>query len=61
VYEGTLQAGQSVRFGLRSPLWIRIGAPWNVDVAIGSRSVNASLPSLTGDVLVSGGGVHPAA
>lgn len=61
LYEGTLQPGQSVRFGLRSPLWIRIGAPWNVDLAIGSRSLNASLPSLTGNVLVSGAGVHPAA
>jgi len=29
VYEQTLQAGQTVRFGLRRPLWIRLGAPWN--------------------------------
>jgi hypothetical protein len=61
LYEGTLQAGRSVRFGLRSPLWIRVGAPWNVDAAIGARSVNASLPSLTGDVVASRGGVQSAA
>ena len=61
IYEGTLQPGQTVLFGLRSPLWIRIGAPWNVDAAIGKRSMNASLPSLTGDVLVSAGGVHATA
>lgn len=61
VYEGTLQPGQSVRFGVRSPLWIRIGAPWNVDAALGKRNVDASLPSLTGNVLVSAGGVHTAA
>lgn len=61
LYEGTLQAGQSVRFGLRRPLWIRIGAPWNVDAMIGSRSMTASLPSLTGNVLVSRGGVQATA
>jgi len=61
VYEGTLQPGETVRFGLRSPLWIRIGAPWNVEAVIGSRSMTASLPALTGNVLVSRGGVHSTA
>jgi cytoskeleton protein RodZ len=61
VYEGTLQPGETVRFGLRSPLWIRIGAPWNVVAVIGSRSMTASLPALTGNVLVSRGGVHSTA
>ncbi len=28
VYEQTLQQGQTVRFGLRKSLWIRLGAPW---------------------------------
>jgi cytoskeletal protein RodZ len=61
VYEGTLQPGETVRFGLQSPLWIRIGAPWNVEAVIGSRSMTASLPALTGNVLVSRGGVHSTA
>lgn len=61
VYEGTLQPGQTVRFGLGRPLWVRVGAPWNLHAAIGERNVDASLPSLTGDVLVSAGGVHAAA
>src|SRR5712691_11997744 len=37
LYEQTLQQGQTVRFGLRKLLWIRFGAPWNLDATIGSR------------------------
>jgi hypothetical protein len=53
VIEETLQPGGTARFGLRQPLWIRLGAPWNVEAAIGHRSVTASLPAKTGNVLVS--------
>jgi cytoskeleton protein RodZ len=58
VYQGTLRAGGSVRFGLHRPLAIRIGAPWNLAAAIGGRTVTASLPRATGDVLVSAAGVR---
>ncbi len=58
--ERTLQQGQTMRFGLRRPLWIRLGAPWNVDASIGRRSVTASLPALTGNVLVTAHGVTSA-
>ena len=61
LYESTLQQGQVVRFGLRHPLWIRIGAPWNVDVAIGKRDLDASLPARTGNVLVSTSGLEATA
>jgi cytoskeleton protein RodZ len=57
IEEHTLQQGQSVRFGLTRPLWIRLGAPWNVDASIGSRSVTASLPAVIGNVLVTARGV----
>jgi cytoskeleton protein RodZ len=53
VAEETLQPGGRARFGLRQPLWIRLGAPWNVEASIGHRSVTASLPTRTGNVLVS--------
>jgi cytoskeleton protein RodZ len=56
VYEGTLQPGQSVRFGLRKRLWIRLGAPWNVEATIGKRVVH-SLPTLTGDALATASGL----
>lgn len=60
VYQATLEQGQTVRFGLRKPLWIRIGAPEYLDARIGSRSVTLSLPGRTGDVLVSRRGVQQA-
>jgi cytoskeleton protein RodZ len=60
VEERTLQRGETARFGLHRPLWIRLGAPWNVDVAIGRRPVDASLPATPGNVLVAATGVQPA-
>ena len=55
VYEQTLQQGESVRFGLGRKLWIRFGAPWNVDARIGDRDV--SLPSQTGDIVATAAGL----
>ncbi len=55
VYEQTLQQGQSVRFGLGRKLWIRFGAPWNVDATIGGHA--ASVPSQTGDVVATAAGL----
>jgi hypothetical protein len=49
VYEHTLHQGESARFGLRKPLWIRVGAPWNLDATIGRRSVTSDLPDRTGN------------
>ena len=60
VYERTLQQGQTVRFGLGKRLWIRLGAPWNLDATIGKRVVDHSLPTLTGDALATPSGLSPA-
>jgi cytoskeletal protein RodZ len=60
VEEATLQQGQTLRFGLRHPLWIRIGAPWNLAASIGGRQVTASLPTAIGNVVVSARGLQPA-
>jgi hypothetical protein len=60
VAEQTLRPGQTARFGLAKPLWIRLGAPWNVDASLGRRSVTASLPTRTGNVLVSAASVAAA-
>jgi transcriptional regulator with XRE-family HTH domain len=61
VEEATLQPGRTIEFGLEQPLWIRLGAPWNVDATLGGRRVTASLPARIGDVLVSRRGVKTAA
>jgi cytoskeletal protein RodZ len=55
VYEQTLQQGETVRFGLGRKLWIRFGAPWNVDASIGGRGT--PLPSQTGDVVATAAGL----
>jgi cytoskeletal protein RodZ len=47
LYEGILDRGKSMRFTER-PLWIRFGAPWNVDVRLDGRAVtlpNARTPA----------------
>jgi len=58
VYEQTIQQGRTIRFGLRRPLWIRLGAPWNVDGAIGRRPVTAALPTRTGGVIATAAGLR---
>lgn len=58
VYAHTLQQGQTARFGLRKPLWIRVGAPWNLDATIGRQSVTSRLPARTGDMLATAAGLR---
>ena len=59
VYVRTLQPGETLHFGLRKPLWIRVGAPWNLDASIGARSVTSSLPPHTGDLIATADGLQP--
>jgi cytoskeleton protein RodZ len=49
IYEGMLEPGRTARFVGRR-LWIRVGAPWNVDATLNGK--RAVLPAATGDVLV---------
>jgi transcriptional regulator with XRE-family HTH domain len=60
IYQQTLEPGQSARFALRQPLFIRLGAPWNIDTTIGHRSVTAALPRHTGNILATTSGLKPA-
>jgi transcriptional regulator with XRE-family HTH domain len=60
LYQQTLEPGQSAHFGLRQPLFIRLGAPWNIDAAIGHRSITAALPRHTGNILATASGLKPA-
>jgi cytoskeleton protein RodZ len=56
VWEGTLQPGRTVHF-VSKRLWMRIGAPWNVEAKLNGKP--ATLPTQTGDVLVTARGVSP--
>lgn len=49
VFERTLEPGQQVRFSGRR-LWIRLGAPWNLDATLNGKHV--PLPAAIGNVIV---------
>lgn len=58
LYEQTLAQGGHVRFGVSTPLWIRVGAPWNLDAKLGGRTLQGALPSSTGDVVATARGLR---
>lgn len=51
IYEQTLQQGQTIRFPLRAPLWIRFGAGSNVDATVDGKPV-PGVPTTIGNLLV---------
>jgi len=62
LYEATLEAGGILRYTLapsRPRLWLRIGAPWNLELSLNGKQATA-LPRVPGNVLVTRGGVRPA-
>ena len=55
VYERTLEQGQTVRFaGPR--LWIRLGAPWNLDATLNGK--RTQLPTSINNVVVTPGALR---
>lgn len=58
LFEGTLEPGNSRSFG-QGPLWIRIGAPWNLVARRGGRRL--SLPQTIATVLVTASGMRTVA
>jgi hypothetical protein len=63
LYEGTLERGEEARFRSRR-LWIRLGAPWNVDLLVDGRRRSELEALLAGgrpqNVLVTQAGVREA-
>jgi cytoskeleton protein RodZ len=58
LYEGMLREGDSLPVAGKR-LWIRIGAPWNLEARLNGR-VLSSLPTDTGNVFVTPAGLSPA-
>jgi transcriptional regulator with XRE-family HTH domain len=54
LWEGILYQGRSLRLSRRS-VWIRIGAPWNLDARLNGKPLR-TLPANTGNVLVTAAG-----
>lgn len=55
LFEGTLEPGDSRRFAA-GPLWIRIGAPWNLEASRAGRRL--SLPQTVANVVVTASGIR---
>jgi hypothetical protein len=60
LYEGTLEQGQTLPVKLAPQVWMRIGAPSNLDVRLGGRLLGG-LPSQPANVLLGRRGLSPAA
>lgn len=41
VFQQVVGRGREIRFGLRRPLWVRLGAPWNTDVTLRGKRLAA--------------------
>jgi hypothetical protein len=59
LYERTLAQGATVRLRLGNALWVRMGAPWNLDLTVAGRRI-AQLPSTPANVAVSKSGIAAA-
>ena len=62
LYEATLDAGGVLRYSLtpgRPRLWLRIGAPWNLELWLNGKPATA-LPPGPGNVLVDRNGLRSA-
>jgi hypothetical protein len=55
LFEGTIQPGDSQRFA-DGQLWIRIGAPWNLEASLAGRRL--SLPQTFANVVVTANGIR---
>ena len=59
LYEQVLAQGASLRLRVGGGLWVRLGAPWNVDLSVAGRRI-AGMPTAPANVLVTKAGISPA-
>jgi cytoskeleton protein RodZ len=59
VYQGVLEQGQTLPLTLAQRMWVRVGAPWNLDVTVAGRPVSG-LPTQVGDVYLARAGLTQA-
>ena len=60
LFEGVLAQGKTLPLSLAPKVWVRVGAPWNLDVKI-AGIVQTGLPAQAGDVEITRRGLSPAA
>ena len=60
LYERTLAQGTTLRLPVdRAVLWVRVGAPWNLEITVAGRRITG-LPTAPANLLVSTGGIAAA-
>jgi cytoskeleton protein RodZ len=59
VYQGVLAQGQTLPLTLSTRMWVRVGAPWNLDVTLRGRAASG-LPTQVGDVYLARAGMTQA-
>jgi cytoskeletal protein RodZ len=60
LYEGVLEQGKSLPVTLSPQVWLRIGAPWNLQIRMGGRLVGG-LPAQPANMILGPHGLTPAA
>jgi hypothetical protein len=60
VWSGTLEAGRSLRLPLTQRLWLRLGAPWNLDVTVAGQTARAGTGAAPVNLWLSRSGLTPA-
>jgi cytoskeletal protein RodZ len=59
LFEGVLEQGKTLPLTLSTRIWLRVGAPWALDVRVGGRLLGG-LPAQVGNVYLSAKGLSPA-
>ena len=59
LYEGTLEQGQTLPVKLAPRVWMRVGAPWNLQIRLGGH-VLGGLPAAAANMLLGPHGLSPA-
>jgi hypothetical protein len=59
LFQGILEQGKTLRFGLKDHLWVRMGRPWLLDVRLGGRTVGG-LPTQPANLVLTRDGAEAA-
>jgi hypothetical protein len=59
IYQGVLEQGQTMRFGVKQSLWVRMGRPWLLDIRLAGHMVGG-LPTETANLLLTRTGAEAA-
>ncbi len=59
LFEGVLEQGRTLPVRLSPRVWLRVGAPWNLEIRLGGHVVSG-MPAHVADLVLDGSGLSPA-